>query len=75
MRAVNHAHVVLSWQENLTEDEIPPEWMWSLDDELETWFDDVKEARKEKWGGGRGRERDREVPMMQNELARNRRRR
>lgn len=79
MRAVNHAHVILGWQENLSNDETPPEWMWALDDELEKWFEEVEETRKEKYGtGGRSddaRSNDTVVPMMQNELTRNRRRR
>jgi hypothetical protein len=75
MRAVNHAHVILSWQENLAKDETPPEWMWALDDELEKWFDDVEENRKEKYGINRDSGNDTVVPLMQNELTRNRRRR
>lgn len=74
MRAVNHAHVILGWQENLAKDETPPEWMWSLDDELEKWFDEVEEARREKYGVSRDHD-DTIVPMMQNEMTRNRRRR
>lgn len=70
--------MVLAWQENLVKDEIPPEWMWSLDDELEKWFDDVEEARRDRYESRRngGRSRDQEAPqMMVNELARGRRRR
>jgi hypothetical protein len=74
MRAVNHAHVILGWQENLAKDETPPEWMWALDDELETWFEEVEENRKEKYGLKDSD--DTVVPMMQNQLTlgRNRRR-
>jgi hypothetical protein len=75
MRAVNHAHIILSWLENLGKDEIPPEWMWALDDELEKWFDGVEEARNEKYGINDSRSNDTVVPMMQNELTRSRRRR
>jgi hypothetical protein len=74
MRAVNHAHVILSWQENLGEDEIPPEWMWPLDEELESWFDEVKESRRDR-AGNRDNGRSSTVPLMQNELTRRRRRR
>jgi hypothetical protein len=69
LRAVNHAHVILGWQENLTNEEIPPEWMWSLDDELEEWFDEVGAARRERLGQPAPSRRDEEVPMMSNDLA------
>lgn len=43
--------------------------MWHLDHELDAWFDEVARKRKERLGGG-GDDDDRtEVPMMQNELA------
>jgi hypothetical protein len=72
MRAVNHAYLVLSWQENLPRDEIPPEWMWPLDDDLEAWFEEVQAKRDEKYGrsdtvDGPG--------MMQNQLTKGRPRR
>src|SRR5262249_757835 len=51
VRAVNHAYTILAWQENLISDEIPPEWMWSLDDELEEWFEQVTEKRKARFSG------------------------
>jgi hypothetical protein len=79
MRAVNHAQVILNWQENLSKDEIPPEWMWALDDDLEKWFDEVEETRQQKYGRGDRSDdthaNDTVVPLMQNELTRNRRRR
>lgn len=65
-RTVEHAQTILAWQENLARDEIPPEWMWSVDHELEIWFERVEEERDERFGGGDRRER---TPMMQNELA------
>jgi hypothetical protein len=74
MRAVNHAHVILAWQENLSKDEIPPEWMWALDDDLEKWFEEVEERREQKYGP-RDTSGDTVVPLMQNELTRKRRRR
>jgi len=43
--AIEQALKILSWQENLTSEEMPPRWMWHLDWELETWFDEVKRAR------------------------------
>jgi hypothetical protein len=68
---VSHALSIISWQENLTEEHMPPEWMWSLDDELELWFDEVKasfHSRSSSMDDG-----DEEAPMMSNALARGRR--
>lgn len=45
---------------------MPPEWMWSVDHELEIWFERVQEEREERYGGSASRET---TPMMQNELA------
>jgi hypothetical protein len=74
MRAINHAHTVLGWQENLPKEETPPEWMWALDDELEEWFEQVEEARAEKYGRNDSRGSDDTiVPLVQNELTRRRR--
>lgn len=44
--AINYASVILSWRENLTEDEMPPSWMWHLDDELGRHFDKVRAKRR-----------------------------
>jgi hypothetical protein len=60
----------LSWQENLHSDEIPPEWMWAIDHELEEWFEEVKRAREERYGSP---SEDESRPMMQNELTKGRR--
>lgn len=71
LRAITHAFKILSWYENLEEEEIPPEWMWPFDDELKLWFEEMAEARKAKYNGsGSG---DTEVPLMENELSRGRR--
>lgn len=32
-------------------EEMPPEWMWPLVDELTDWFEEVDRARKLKYGG------------------------
>ena len=69
--AIEHAHLIISWQENLGEDEMPPQWMWTLDQQLNEWFEEVDSRRKEKYGGGGG-DSDESSPMMQNELARDR---
>lgn len=44
--AIDHGYKILSWQENLQENEMPPRWMWHLDWELEEWFKGVEAARK-----------------------------
>lgn len=43
--------------------------MWHLEHELEPWFEEVKRAREEKYGTGGGDSGDTKVPLMQNELA------
>lgn len=48
--AVSHATHVLRWFDDLEPDEVPPEWMWPFPKELELWFDEVKELRREKYG-------------------------
>ena len=66
-RAIEHAHRILGWQENLSSDEQPPQWMWAHEDELKEWFDEVRIAREEKWGTGG--DDDNDSDMMGNELA------
>ncbi len=70
--AIEHAHRILDWQENLTEDEMPPHWMWIFEDELKIWFEEVEAKRKDKYGGGDD-SGDSSVPMMTNDLAKDRR--
>lgn len=70
--AVEHASRVCDWQENLQQDEMPPEWMWPFSDELDEWFEEVDRRRKEKYGS-RDDSGDTETPMMRNELAEGRR--
>jgi len=48
--ALNHALTILSWQENLPSDEMPPYWMWSLDWEIEKHFKIVQTRREAKYG-------------------------
>lgn len=43
---------MLEWYENLTDDEIPPQWMWPFSDELERWFAQVQADREARFGGG-----------------------
>ncbi len=37
---------ILSWFENCTKEEIPPEYMWEDSDGLEQWWAAVKEKRE-----------------------------
>lgn len=67
--AVTHALTVLGWQENLLSEEMPPEWMWPLTDELEEWFEEVSARRRD----GTSRDDLEDAPdMMQNTLTRGR---
>lgn len=71
--AILHAQNVLHWQENLFDDDMPPEWMWPLSEELDEFFEGVMARRKERYGGGREPVED--APgMEQNELTRGKRR-
>jgi hypothetical protein len=63
-RAVEHAATIIHWQENLSNEEVPPEWMWSVEHELEIWFERVQAEREERYGGG-----SRNEPMVENEYA------
>lgn len=61
----------MDWQDGLTEEEMPPEWMWPLDDEIAPWFENVVAKRKERFG--RDDDDDERPGMMENELVRERR--
>lgn len=50
--AIEHAHRVLSWRENLSGDDMPPSWMWHIESELDSWFQAVDERRKDGRPGG-----------------------
>lgn len=49
--------------------EVPPEWMWPFDEELEHWFDDVDRKRRAKYGGEDEPGGEVEGDVMENELA------
>jgi hypothetical protein len=49
MLAIDHANRILSWQENLTSDEMPERWKWHLDWEIEEHFKILKIKREEKY--------------------------
>jgi hypothetical protein len=58
---------VLSWMEHLSTEELPPQWMWPFDDEIERHFERVRDARAH----GTSMDED-DGPMLRNEYARNR---
>jgi len=71
MRAIQFAGRVLDWQENLSIEEQPPQWLWCFEDELEAWFDEVKRSRDSN-SGGSGGDTEAEEGYMTNDLARDR---
>lgn len=50
-------------------DEIPPRWMWTVDHDLDIWFEEVERKREEKFGTGGSSDDEPAGPMMRNELA------
>lgn len=61
---------ILGWYEHLPSDDMPPRWMWHLDEEISHHFDEVKEryrtgASKDEddWAAG---------PTIKNEYAKGR---
>lgn len=67
--AVSHGLAIINWQENLPKEEIPPEWMWCFDDELEQWFENVKAEREKKYNTGNSKTDYDKPGFMQNEFA------
>ena len=68
MRAIEHAHRIISLLENLREEEMPPDWMWPFDERMESWLARVKADRTSGAQSGSSSP-DEEVPMMENEYA------
>lgn len=48
--ALEQAYRILSWQENLPEEEMPAKWQWHIDWELDTHFAEVARKREAKYG-------------------------
>ena len=71
--AVNTGLTVISWAENLPEDEQPPRSIWWSEELLDSWFKDVRTRRDEKYGRSRSSrtsyQQADDVPMSDNELA------
>lgn len=63
--AIAHANKVLDWFENLTTEDIPPEWMWPFSDEITIWFDDIKQKKADEISAGDTG--DTVAPMEKNE--------
>lgn len=45
LRVIEHAGTVLIWHENLPQEDIPPSWMWPLQDQLDLHFKMVDDKR------------------------------
>lgn len=72
---ISRAALIVAWQDNLPSDEMPPRWMWTLDDDLNAHFERIKEERDKKYGTGSSDDDDDDRssgPMLKNELAQNR---
>jgi hypothetical protein len=73
--AISHAGLIANWQENLLEKEMPPVWMWALDEELDLHFKRMKAKRAAKYGADDDDDDDEPLgrtAALENELARNR---
>jgi hypothetical protein len=73
--AIEQALTVLSWYENVTKDEVPPEYLWEDPTGLEQWWASVQEKRDSAFGGGSGGtsaagKDDSPPEMAENDLAR-----
>jgi hypothetical protein len=68
--AVHEALTVLSWYENLPDDEQPPRHIWWSDELIVEWFRNVKENRDKKSSGKPQTSYDQadDVPMADNAL-------
>lgn len=51
LEAINQGFTILSWYENFTDEEVPPEYLWEDGTGLERWFERVKENRGLSTGG------------------------
>lgn len=60
--------MVLTWYENRPSKEVPPQWMWPFDEELEAWFKRVDEEKKAGNKSSSGSDGSESAPMVQNEL-------
>lgn len=73
--AIEHGLTVLSWYENLPEEDRPPEYLWADSQGLEMWFNSVDAKHKDGMGTNRGRtddhaQDDQRPSMTENDHAR-----
>ena len=75
--AIEHALQILNWHENLSKEDVPPEYLWEDARGLEQWWDDVRARQEDGVATKRGRSssRDDDDPtdsdeMVENDLAR-----
>lgn len=45
--AIDQGLTILSWFENCTKEELPPEYLWEDSEGLEHWWESVKDARED----------------------------
>lgn len=48
---------------------MPPGYIWAHEEELDSWFSELKRRRAEKYGSSGDSDGDQEAPMMDNQLA------
>jgi len=65
VNAIAHADHILQLQEDLSSDEMPPEWMWPLWWEMERWLNRIVKERAAKYGS----DDNADVDWEENELA------
>lgn len=73
--AIEQGLTVLGWYENLSSDEVPPEYLWEDAEGLERWWRTVEEKRNDGRPSGSGRaskddDDDEEPGMAENDYAR-----
>jgi hypothetical protein len=66
--ALGEALTVLSWYENLPDDEQPPRAIWWSDRLIGEWFRNVKEKRDGRGGRQSAYEQSEDVPMSENQM-------
>lgn len=60
----------MSWHENVTKDEVPPEYLWEDSEGLELWWASVQEKRGIATSSSPSGRDERPSEMEENELAR-----
>lgn len=68
--AIEQALTILSWHENVTKDEVPPEYLWEDSEGLEMWWASVKDKRELPYRSSSSGSDERPSELEENELAR-----